>query len=310
MTLVGRPMATPPPVHGRGICREPFMTESSPNHLSTVRPAKPLAGYVGGKRNLARRLVQLIDNIDQSAYAEPFVGMGGIFLRRTRRPRVEVINDWSADVACLFRILQRHYVAFMDMLRFQLTTRDGFERLLRVDPDTQTDLERAARFLYLQRLSFGGKVAGRTFGVDPGSPARFDLTKLAPMLEAVHERLAGVVIERLDYAAFIRRYDRPGTLFYLDPPYYGSEGDYGAGLFDRADFERLAALLGGIKGYFLLSLNDRPEVRRIFTGFAIGSLATTYTVGLGPAKPITEVVISNLPDLSERLAAIDRRVGG
>lgn len=307
MTLVGRPMATPPPVHGRGFCREPFMTESSPDFLIPVRPAKPLAGYVGGKRNLARRLVELIDKIDHSAYAEPFVGMGGIFLRRISRPRVEVINDWSADIACLFRILQRHYVPFMDMLRFQLTTREGFERLLKVDPDTQTDLERAARFLYLQRLSFGGKVAARTFGVAPGSPARFDLTKLAPMLEAVHERLSGVVIERLEYADFIRRYDRQGTLFYLDPPYFGSEGDYGAGMFQRADFERLASLLGGIKSRFLLSLNDRPEVRQIFAGFAVGSLSTTYTVGLGPAKPITEVVISNLPDLPERLAAVDGR---
>jgi DNA adenine methylase len=40
-----------------------------------------------------------------------------------------VINDWSEDVATFFRILQRHYVAFMDMLRWQVTSRAGFERL-------------------------------------------------------------------------------------------------------------------------------------------------------------------------------------
>jgi DNA adenine methylase len=98
--------------------------------------------------------------------------MGGVFLRRTRRPKCEVINDISEDVATFFRILQRHYVAFMDMLRFQLTTRAGFERLMRTDPSTLTDLERAARFLYLQRTAFGGKVVGRNFGVDDGRPAR------------------------------------------------------------------------------------------------------------------------------------------
>ncbi len=187
--------------------------------LQPIAPTLPVAGYIGGKRNLSRRLVERIAAIPHQAYAEPFVGMGGVFFRRRSRPSAEFINDWSMDVATFFRILQRHYVAFMDMLRFQLTTRLGFEQLLRTDPTTMTDLERAARFLYLQRTAFGGKVVGRGFGVAPQSPARFDVTKLGPMLEAVHERLAPVTIERLPWADFVRRYDRPGTLFYLDPPY-------------------------------------------------------------------------------------------
>lgn len=90
--------------------------------------------------------------------------MGGVFLRRPNRARVEVINDWSRDVATFFRVLQRHYVAFLEMMKFQLTTRSEFERLSKTDPDTLTDLERAARFLYLQRVAYGGKVDGRTSG--------------------------------------------------------------------------------------------------------------------------------------------------
>jgi hypothetical protein len=166
--------------------------------------------------------------VPHTLYAEPFVGMGGIFFRRDQRPKCEVINDWSDDVATFFRILQRHYVPFMDMLRWQITSRAGFDRLRRQDPSTLTDLERAARFLYLQRLAFGGKVAARNFGVSTSGGARFDVAKVGPLLEAAHERLTGVVIEHLPWSDFITRYDRPGTLFYLDPPYYGSEGDYGA----------------------------------------------------------------------------------
>lgn len=219
--------------------------------------------------------------------------MGGVFLRRDLRPKVEVINDWSEDVSTFFRILQRHYVAFMDMLRFQLTTRAGFERLLRVDPSTLTDLERAARFLYLQRLAFGGKVSSRHFGVAPGNPGRFDVTKLGPVLEALHERLAGVVIERLRWEAFLDRYDRPGTLFYLDPPYFGCEGDYGEGMFERADFERMASQLAGLKGRFILSLNAHEEVRRIFAAFAMEEIDTTYTLAGGTnAQRARELIIS------------------
>ncbi|NKJ40830.1 DNA adenine methylase [Novosphingobium sp. SG720] len=205
--------------------------------------------------------------------------MGGVFFRRDQRPKCEVINDWSEDVATFFRVIQRHYVAFMDMLRWQITSRSGFERLRRQDPTTLTDLERAARFLYLQRLAFGGKVAGRNFGVKLDGGARFDVAKVGPLIEAAHERLSGVVIERLPWSDFLTRYDRPGTLFYLDPPYYGCETDYGRDLFDRDQFTAMADQLRGLKGGFLLSLNDHPDVRRIFAGFTIEAVPVRYTVG-------------------------------
>lgn len=277
--------------------------ESSHLFDDFVTSTSPAAGYIGGKRRLARPITRAIDRIPHQTYAETFVGMGGIFLRRGRKAPAEVINDWSEDVSTFFRILQRHYVAFLDMLRFQLTTRAGFERLMRVDPSTQTDLERAARFLYLQRLAFGGKVAGRSFGVSPAEPGAFDVTKLGPLLEAIHERLASVVIERLPWQDFLNRYDRPGTLFYLDPPYYGSEGDYGRQLFDRGQFPMMAAALAAISGTFLLSINDHPDIRRIFAGFAMVELQLIYSVGGGGNETeAQELVISNLP--AERLGAL------
>ncbi|MET4664970.1 site-specific DNA-adenine methylase [Sphingomonas sp. PvP056] len=87
------------------------MRHQSPKTLSTelrskaVRPIAPPAPYIGGKRNLSRRLCALIDATPHDTYVEPFVGMGGVFLKRTRQPRAEVINDISADVTTLFRIL-------------------------------------------------------------------------------------------------------------------------------------------------------------------------------------------------------------
>jgi DNA adenine methylase len=249
-----------------------------------------VAPWIGGKRNLAETIVKAIAAIPHDLYGEPFVGQGGVFLRRPFRARAEVINDINQDVVTLFRVLQRHYVAFLEMVKWQLTSRAEFERLVQVDPDTLTDLERAARFLYLQRTTFGGRVIGQTFGVSYG-PARFDVTKLAPILEAVHERLAGVTIERLPWAEFIDRYDRPGALLYCDPPYHGSEGSYGKGLWSAEDFGRLADRLRGLKGRFLVSLNDTPEIRAAFKGCRLKPVATTYTIsknssGAGDAREL------------------------
>lgn len=256
-----------------------------------VRPAAP---YLGGKRNLSKRLCALIEAHPHRTYVEPFVGMGGVFLRRARAAPVEVINDISGDVANLYRVLQEHYPYFIDHLRWRVTSRAEFDRLRALPAERLTDLNRAARFLYLQRLSFGGKVAGRAFGVDRRAPGRFDVTKLEPVLADLHERLAGVVVEQLPYAELIRRYDGPDVLFYLDPPYVGGEGDYGPGLFERGDYERLAEQLAGIAGSFILSINDTPLSRDVFGRFAIEEVETTWTISTastGGGKRVTELIV-------------------
>ena len=266
---------------------------SSP-FLQPVAAVSPVAPYQGGKRLLARRIIERLSAIPHTTYVEPFTGMGGVFLRRPFRARAEVINDISRDVTTLFRVLQRHYVPLMDMLRWQITSRTEFERLVAAEADSLTDLERAARFLYLQRTAFGGKISGRSFGVSATEPARFDVTKLGAVLEAAHERLAGVVIERLPYSELLRRYDRPETLFYCDPPYWGGETDYGPGVFEREDFARLAEQLRGLRGRFLLSINDRPEIRELFAGCAIEEVSLTYTIArtAGTGAKAAELLIS------------------
>lgn len=218
--------------------------------------------------------------------------MGGVFFRRDRKPRTEVINDISGDVTNLFRILQNHYQQFMDVLKWQITSRDEFNRLVGMAPETLTDLQRAARFLYLQKTCFGAKLSGRNYGVDKDGGSRFNITRLSSDLADVHERLAGVVIERLPYMDFIRRYDREGMLFYLDPPYWGGEADYGKGVFEREDYERLATLLKNIKGQFILSINDREEIRDTFLNFLMEPVSLTYSVAGGKGTKARELIIT------------------
>ncbi|CAN5773544.1 DNA adenine methylase [soil metagenome] len=258
-----------------------------------VTPVSPAAGYIGGKRNLVKRLLPIIEAAPHDGYAEPFVGMGGIFLKRRRRPRAEYINDVSGDVATFFRVLQEHYAYFIDMLRFRVASRAEFERLRAIPAERLTDLQRAVRFLYLQRLAFGGKVEGRHFGVDKIAGARFNVSKIEPLLADIHDRLAGVVIEQLGYGDFIARYDRDGMLFYLDTPYWGCETDYGQDVFSRDDFSRLADQLAAIKGRFVLSVNDTPGAREVFGRFHTADVDTTCSVGAGAAKKAGELIVTN-----------------
>lgn len=265
---------------------------SGVGELQQVQPTQPVAPWLGGKRALASRLIDKIATVPHARYVEPFVGMGGVFFRRRSRPKMEVINDINCDVVNVFRILQRHYQQLLDVLKWQICSRAEFQRLVKVEPDTLTDLERAARFLYLQRAAFGGHAVNRHFGIDFSRGARFNLTKLVPMLEDVHERLAGVLIERMPYAECIKRYDsRPGSLFYCDPPYWGCTDDYGKDIFSAGDFEALRDLLRNLQGRFILSINDTPEIREIFAGFEIEEVTLNYRLS-GKVTPARELIIS------------------
>ena len=125
------------------------------------------------------------------------------------------------------------------------------------------------------------------------SPPPINLLRIEEELSAAHLRLINVTVENLPWYDYIDRYEGPETLFYLDPPYYGCESDYGAGLFHRADFSRMAERLATIQGKFLLSLNDTQEIRNVFAAYRIKGVETTYTVIKGGTSQASEVLIAN-----------------
>lgn len=271
---------------------------STPDHpLEPVEPAQPIAPWLGGKKNLARRIVERIEAVPHRCYAEPFCGMAGVFFRRRRKPQAEALNDVDVEIVNLFRIVREHPDELMRQFDWALSSRQDFRRFLETPPDILTDVQRAARFVYLQRLSFAGKPAHKAtigdFVRGPQYPSRFRAALVRRLVEAAHERLQGVHVDCLEWDAFIRRYDREFTLFYVDPPYWGHETDYGKGIFARDDFARLAEALRSLKGRFILSLNDRPEVRQTFAGFDLEEVRTRYTANNRHGRHAAELLISN-----------------
>lgn len=265
-------------------------------NFEQVKPIDPIAPYLGGKRLLAKTIVPIIEKIPHSIYAEPFMGMGGVFFRRAKKPKCEAINDINSEIINMFRMVEKFPNYLVDMLKFKICSRAEFKRMLATPPLLLTELERAVRYLYIQKNAFGGKVRSQAFGVSLDR-VRFCSERVIPQIHALHNRLSHAYIECLPYAEFINRYDRPDTLFYLDPPYWNCENDYGKEIFSKADFNELAKILKGIKGRFILSINDVSEIRRIFKGFYIKEVQTRYTMHQFKKPMAAELLISNI-DLS------------
>ena len=109
-----------------------------------------------------------------------------------------MLNDVNGDLVNLYRVVTHHLEEFVRQFKWALTSRQVFKWLQETRPDTLTDVQRAARFFYLQQQSFGGKVAGQTFGTATTAPA-INLLRIEENLSAAHLRLAaGIYIEKLN----------------------------------------------------------------------------------------------------------------
>ncbi|HQS59712.1 MAG: hypothetical protein B7Y56_02945 [Gallionellales bacterium 35-53-114] len=253
--------------------------------------AQPIIPWIGGKRRLADRLIPLIPQ--HSCYVEVFCGGAALFFLRPSPADVEVINDINGELVNLYRVVKCHLEEFVRQFKWALSSRQIFKWQQITVPETLTDIQRAARFFYLQQLAFGGKVQGQNFGTATTAPAGLNLLRLEENLSAAHLRLDGVHIENLPWTDCITRYDREHTFFYMDPPYWETEG-YGVP-FEFDQYIRMAELAKSVKGKMMISLNDHPDIRRVFADLYIETVDIEYSLGNrhGSGAARGELIITN-----------------
>lgn len=246
----------------------------------------PLA-YIGGKRRIAKQLVALFP--PHITYVEPFAGGAQVFFHKARS-KVEVLNDIDQEISNLFRVLQRHPAELSRLLRWQPASRRLFENHQAQPRHLLTDIERAARFFYLQKNAWGGHRTRQHFHYAIAKRSNYKPAEIERQLRSAAERLASVQLESLPYQDILKRYDRTETFFYCDPPYV--DLNLYAHNFDDAQFVQLADRLAGLKGRFLLSINDCPKSRQWFGRFYCTSIALTYTSMRTP-KRFSELLFAN-----------------
>ena len=259
-------------------------------NLNHILKSMPIIPWIGGKRRLAKHIIPLFP--EHSCYVEPFCGAAALYFMKTPA-KVEVLNDVNGDLINLYRVVKHHLEEFIRQFKWSLTSRQIFKWMQVTPAETLTDIQRATRFFYLQKLAFGGKVSNQTFGTATTSAPRLNLLRLEEDLSTAHLRLSGTVIEQQSWEDCIKRYDRQHTLFYCDPPYWSTEG-YGVD-FGLEQYDRMAKLAKSIKGKMIISVNDIPEMRKSFDGLNVDRKEIGYIVGgnKSDGKKSGELIIRN-----------------
>ncbi len=226
--------------------------------------AKPIVRWPGGKTRLLSRLLPFIR--PHKTYVEGFAG--GLALLLAKEPsRAEVVNDLNGDLVNLYRYAQFHIGPLIEEVRWTLNSRDDLLDL--VKQPGLTGLQRAARYLLRNRLSFGG--AGENFAVSKqAQPSR---ENVLGHLQALNARLDKVAVENLSYERLLGTYDHEKTLWFFDPPY--SEGETSNyGLWTAEQMRTFASRVLKLKGDWIVTVNDCPANRALFAGHELVPVVT------------------------------------
>lgn len=244
---------------------------------------------IGGKKLLSKEIIYRFPDPFPERYIEVFGGAGWVMFALQQTAKLEVFNDIDSQLINLFRCVKYHCGELQREIKWVLTSREVFLDIRELQSYRGlTDIQRAAIYFILIKESYGSDT--RSFGC-----SKRNVVDAAGYLAKVQERLKKTVIENKDFESLIKTYDRPEALFYLDPPYHGTEDCY-EHIFSAEDHIRLNSLLKRIKGRFILSYNDDDFIRDLYQGFEIEAVSRANNLlmrnGAGNPK-FRELLIKN-----------------
>ena len=225
---------------------------------------------------MVKRVLKLIP--EHETYVEPFVGGGAIYFAK-EPSNYEVINDLDTNLIFGYKTL-----ATIQTRNFptNLNTVSKIQKFY--DNASNTKANKLVKIIVRSCNSFGSIPSDKfVIASNPYSKLK--------KIDQYQERMAHTKILNQSYEKVIKKYDSPTTFFYLDPPYESSEG-----LYDEfaIDYETMRNLLDKVKGYWLLSINDSPTIRKIFAGYKMRGFTLKPVGSKGVStKPRKELFVSN-----------------
>lgn len=231
---------------------------------------KPPICRVGGKSKLRKTTIEMIP--EHNCYIELFFGAGWVYFGK-EPSKIEVINDVDKELINLFRTIKYHAPEVERLLQYEFSGRDIFEEYKNCTLEYMTEIHRAIRFLYVITQSFAGK--GNNYGYGTTTKPGQQIFYKDILLE-LRDRLKNTYVENLSFEKIIDKYDREDSFFFCDPPYIetcGYENKFG-----EEEHKLLAEKLKGLKGKFLLTINDHPLARELYKGFNIKEVKVNYSI--------------------------------
>lgn len=297
----------------------PFTKElikPTPNKIALVR--------MGGKRYAAKKICKIISKIDHSLYCEPFFGGGRIYFQK--EPEfMAIINDVERKITNFnyvvknfpneFHATQSQLVKdentffdLYDLYHDSIRLRELHESLKRakilweryLDYDSKTFMVNSASdFYFYCNMAFRGSLTARTMTYpenDPRTEKNRLRWRIFREVRWMKDRMRNTTVLCQDFERVIQkvlRYSNHVILFYFDPPYWETESYENEFLWE--DYLRLKKSIDEIQypNYFILSLNDHPDIRNLFSDYSIQKIQTHYTTGgAGQKKDVSELLIT------------------
>lgn len=256
--------------------------------------------WVGGKRNIKKLLVSLLPEHYQ--YVEVFGGAGWVLLDK-EQSKIEILNDINSDLINFYKVVKDKVKCNELILDLQTTlkSRELFDEYDKIYQTKQyeNDIQQAKIFYYLLKLSFGGRINRdkNSFCVRNDGIKMINYDKFMEEFLQLHKRLQNVFIENADWEYILDKYNRKDGkgVFFLDPPYLDtSEDDYKT-TWTIDTYIKLNDKLHKLNDKFILTCNDKPELRELFKDFNIQDNEVHYSVSRSSdaCKKYGELIITN-----------------
>lgn len=232
-----------------------------------MKKYKPIVRWPGGKSRLLQKLLPRIP--EHLCYVEAFAG-GMALLLAKERSQAEIVNDLNGELVSLYRCVQYHLPALIDEIEWTLSSRKNLADFL--SQPGLTEIQRAGRWFIRNRISFAGGMTSYAVARSGGSPVS-SREAVLENIKRLNQRLDKVSIENLSYERCLELYDGKESFFFLDPPYVDSHARNYAG-WKQEQIEELRARLDALKGRWLLTINDSPLTRKLFSDCKVEAVRT------------------------------------
>lgn len=209
--------------------------------------------YTGNKKESLEFTLPLLPYMN--TFCDVFGGSGVITLNR-KKSRLDVYNDKHSGFTAFYKAIQTRPYELIERLELMPHGREFFSWCKETIDSDQDDVIRGAKWYYLVQLSFAG--IGRNFGRalrGDGKLWKFIHNNL-PLFPIIHERFKSVQVECLDWRTMFKDYDSPETVWYLDPPYYGS--NIYKHKFSDAEHWEMCQKIFSLQGFVALAGFDNP----------------------------------------------------